>query len=101
MEWPLLVVLLISGLGFATIGVSNFFFYSILSEVNGASPVDQQMSIWRVGTKSLSVLKRHRELFPQSRKRTQMACLTIGGSLLFLGSLVGGIIATNMHWINN
>ena len=101
MEWPLLIVLLIAGLGFAIVGVANYFFYIVLCDVNGASTADQQLSIWRVGIKSLRVLKRHRELFPQSRKRSQIAWLTIVGSLLFLGALIGGIIATNMHWINN
>ena len=101
MEWPMLVVLLTVGLGFAIVGVANYFFYLILCDVNGVSAADQQLSIWRVGIRSLRVLKRHRELFPQSKKRSQMACLAIVGLLLFFAALIGGIIATNMHWINN
>ncbi len=101
MEWPTLVVLLTAGLGFVIVGAANYFFYLILCDVNRASAADQQLSIRRAGIKSYSVLKRHRELFPESRRRLWMHWLTAVGLFLFLGSLVGGIMATNMHWIDN
>jgi hypothetical protein len=101
MEWLLIVVLLTAGSGFAILGVAKYFFYLILCDVNGASTPGQQISFWRVGIKSLRILKRHRELFPESRKRLQMSWLTAVGLFLSLGSLIGGITATNLHWINN
>ena len=101
MEWPLLVVLLTSGLGFVIIGLSNLVFYGIVREVNAASPESQRIRVWRAGLRCYGVLSRHRDLFPGSKKCSKMAWLSAIGSLLFFGALIGGILATNARWINN
>ena len=101
MEWPLVVVLLTSGFGFVMIGVSNLIYYTILCDVNAKSPEGQQTSVWKAGIRSYSLLRRHRDFSPESKKRSQMAWLTAVGSVLFVGALIGGIIATNMHWLHD
>ena len=98
MKW-LIVLLLTSALGFAIVVVANYFFYLILCDVNGASDADQQIRYWRVGTKSLRIVKRHRELFPESRRRLQWGWLGAVGSFLYLVPLVGGVVALKMRWI--
>jgi hypothetical protein len=101
MEWPLVVVLVTSLLGFIIVGVSNVVFYGIVQEVNSASPDDQRLSFWKVGVKSRSFLKRHRELFPNSRKRLRMGWLSAIGLLLFFGAMIFGMLATNAGWIKD
>ncbi len=100
MEWPLLVVLITTVLGFVVVGISNFIYYEIFREVRAVSP-EWQMSFWKVGAKSRRVLKRHRELFPDSRQRSKMGWLSAVGLALFLGGTVFGILATNAGWIKN
>jgi hypothetical protein len=101
MAWPLVVVLVASLLGFIIVGVSNVVFYGIVREVNAASPDDRRMSFWKLGLKSRRVFKRHRELFPNSSERSKTGWLSAIGSLLFLGALIFGILATNAGWIKN
>ena len=101
MQWPLLVVLLTFGLGFVVIGLSNLVLWGIVREVNAASPESERVGFWGAGIKCYGVLRRHRELFPGSNKRSNMAWLTIAGSLLVFGALISGILATNAGWINN
>jgi len=93
-------VLIGSGLGFIIVGVSNVVYYEIFREVRAASP-EWQMSFWKVGTKSPQVLRRHRELFPDSRQRSRMGWLSAVGLLLFFGAMIFGILATNAGWIKN
>ena len=100
MEWSLPIVLVTSLLGFIIVGVSNVVYYQIFREVRTASP-EWQMSFWKVGMKSRRVLKRHRELFPDSRQRSRMGWLSAVGLLLFFGALLFGILATNAGWIKN
>src|SRR5579864_983338 len=95
MEWPLIVVLVTSLLGFVIVGLSNVVYYGIVQEVNGASPEDQRVSFWKIGLKSRSFLKQHRELFPSSKKRSRMGWLSAIGLLLFIAAMVFGILATN------
>jgi hypothetical protein len=101
MELPLLVVLLTSGLGFVIIGLSNLVFWGIVQEVNAAGPDVERVGFWGAGIKFYRVLRRHRELFPGSKKRSKMAWLTIAGSLLVFGALISGILSTNAGLINN
>jgi hypothetical protein len=101
MEWPLVIVIALSFLGFVIVGVSNLVFYRIFSEVSAASPDYQQVSFWKVGWKSRGVIRRHRELFPNSKQRSKMGWLSAVGMLLFLGGMIFGMLATNAGWINN
>ena len=101
MEWPLVTVLLTSGLGLIIIGLANLVFYTIVCDVNAKSPKEKQTSVWKAGIRFYSLLGCHRNLFPESKKRLQMTLLTIVGSALFVGALIVGIIAANLHWINN
>jgi hypothetical protein len=101
MEWPLKIVLVTSIVGFIIVGLSNLVFYGILREVNTASPEDQRINFWKLGLKSLRVFSQHRELFPDSRKRTRMGWLCAIGFLLFFGAMTFGILATNVGWIKN
>jgi hypothetical protein len=98
---PLLFVLATSLLGFIMVGVSNAVFYGIVREVNDASPEDERVNFWKLGLKSRGFLRRHRELFPDSGKRSRMGWLSAIGLLLFLGAMVFGIVATNAGWIKN
>ena|SRR5271157_4305691 len=100
MEWPLIAVLVTSLLGFTIVGVSNLVFYEIFREVRAASP-EWQTSFWKVRTKSRRVLKRHRELFPESKQRSKMGWLSAIGLPLFFGGMIFGILATNAGWIKN
>ena len=101
MSRPLLVVLATSLLGFAMVGVSNVVFYGIVREVNNASPEDQRINFWWSGVKSRRVFKRHRELFPNSRKRSEMGWLSAVGLALFFGAMIVGILASNAGWIKS
>jgi hypothetical protein len=101
MEWPLIVVLVTSLLGFVIVGLSNVVYYGIGREVNGASPEDQRVTFWKIGLKSRSFLKRHRELFPSSKKRLRMGWLSTIGLLLFFGAIIFGILATHAGLIRN
>jgi hypothetical protein len=66
--------------------VSNLIFYSILGEVNGKRGQDSQISMLFIGFRLSDVLKAHRELFPQSRKRLA-ACLLFGAGAIFMLSI--------------
>jgi len=101
MEWPLVTVLITSLLGLVIIGASNAVFFRIIQEVNAASPQDQRVNPWRAGWRFYRVFRRHRELFPDSRKRSKMGWLSAIGSLLFLAALIFGILATNAGWIKD
>jgi len=98
---PLLIVLATSLLGFIIVGVSNLVFYGIFREVNTASPENQRMTFWKSGLKSRRVFRRHRELFPDSKKRSRMGWLSAIGLVLFLGAMILGMIMTNAGWIKN
>jgi len=100
MGWPLLFVLVTSLLGFIIVGVSDVVYYQIFREVRAASP-EWQMSFWKVGMKSPRVIRRHRDLFPNSKQRSRMGWLSAVGLLLFFGALIFGILATNAGWIKN
>ena len=73
---------------------SNAVFDSILADVNGMSPPDQQISPKWVKRKTGLVMKKHRDFFPRSKKRLVSNLLVIaayicgatGFSLLILRS---------------
>jgi hypothetical protein len=101
MEWPLVTVLVTCFLGLVIIGASNAVFSGIVQEVNAVSPQDQRVNPWRAGWSFYRVFRRHRELFPQSRKRSKMGWLSAIGSLLLFGAMIFGVLATNAGWIKN
>jgi hypothetical protein len=89
MQYPGLV-LVVCGTGIGLIVVSNFFFYSIFAEVNAQSPPDRQVSMFWVNVRAFSIVRRHAELFPESRKRFQMnSFFVIGVALTIAGLLIG------------
>ena len=95
---PLVVVLIMVGLGLVFVGLSNAVFYDIVREVNAASP-ERQLGFWKLGWKSRGVFKRHRELFPDSRKRSRMTWLSAIGALMLLGAMMVAMVARNKGWI--
>jgi hypothetical protein len=101
MQWPLVVFLVTWCLGLIATGMSNLAFLSIVREVNAASPADRRVGFWMMGWKSWAILKRHRELFPESKKRYKMGWLAAMGTVLLAGALIGGTIAANARWIKN
>jgi hypothetical protein len=78
--------------GASLIIIANMFFYTILEEVNGTRPTDQQISMLGVNIKYGRVLRAHSQLFPQSAKRKQMRLLGLGGFLLIGAAFVLDII---------
>jgi hypothetical protein len=72
------------------IGSGGILFYRILGEVNARSPADQRISPWWAKMRFGVVLQRHREFFPQSKKRAVLWFAFAAGFcalivLLFLG----------------
>ena len=61
--------------------LGSFFFYAILGEVNGRLPIDERISIFGVNTKVFAVLRQPAQLFPSSRKRSQVLWIIAGGAL--------------------
>jgi hypothetical protein len=84
MEWPLVVSLLLWCLGLIATGISSLAFLSIVREVNAASPADRRVGFWMMGLKSRWILKRHRELFPESKKRYKLGWLAAIGAVYWL-----------------
>jgi hypothetical protein len=76
-------ILFATGVGLVILG--GFVFYAILGEVNARLPIGEQISMFGVNTKVFAVLRRHSQLFPSSRKRSQM--LWIMGAGLALGGM--------------
>ena len=78
------------GIGIGLVIVSNLLFYYILGEVNAKSPPDQHVSTFWVNLKAFSIVRRHAELFPESRKRFQISfSFVLGLALMVTGLLVG------------
>ena len=73
-------ILLTTGAGLVILG--SFFFYTFLGEVNGRLPIDERISMFGVNTKVFAVLRQHAQLFPSSRKRSQMLWIVAGGLAL-------------------
>jgi hypothetical protein len=72
-----------TGVGLVILG--GFVFYTILGEVNGRLPIGEQISMFGVNTKVFTILRQHAQLFPGSRKRSQML------SIMAAGFALGGI----------
>jgi hypothetical protein len=89
-------------LGLIATGMSNLVFLSIGREVNAASPADRRVGFWMMGLKSWGILKRHRELFPESKKRYKMGWLAAMGAILLSAAvIIGGTFAVNAGWIKS
>jgi hypothetical protein len=82
------VAYILFGTGVGLVILGSFVFYTILGEVNGRLPVDEQISMFGVNTKAFAILRQHAHLFPSSRKRSQMLwIITVGlalGGMAFL-----------------
>jgi hypothetical protein len=72
-------ILLTTGAGLV---ILDSVFYTILGEVNGRLPIDERISMFGVNTKVFAVLRQHAQLFPSSRKRSQMLWIVAGGLAL-------------------
>ncbi len=99
MAWPLPVVLIMVCLGLVALGLSNAVFYELVGEVNAASTAEHRISFWKMGFKSLGVLRVHRKLFPNSRKRSRMTWLSAIGGLMLVGAMIVAMVAKNAGWI--
>ena len=82
-------VLFSAGVGLVILG--SFCFYTILGEVNGRLPIDQQISMFGVNTRIFAVLRLHAQLFPSSRKRLHVLWIMAGG--LALGGMAFATLA--------
>jgi len=89
--YPVAIVSLLV-VGASLIINANMFFYTILGEVNGTRPPNQQISMLGVNLKYGRVLRPHSQLFPQSAKRKQMKLLGLGGFLFIAAAFVLDII---------
>jgi hypothetical protein len=58
--------------------------YTILGEVNARSSADQQIGMFGANTKLFLIVRRHAQLFPDSRHRRLMWGCTIAGFVFFL-----------------
>jgi hypothetical protein len=83
---------LIFGTGIGLVILANFLFYMILGEVNGRSRVEDRISAFGVNTKVMLVLKRHAELFPDSRLRAEATIALFCGITCAVVAFVGGIL---------
>jgi hypothetical protein len=99
MEWPVVVFLLPWCLGLIATGMSNSVFLSIVREVNAA--IDRRVGFWMMGLKSWGILKRHRELFPESKKRYKMGWLAAMGAILLAAAVIGGTFMKIAGWFRN
>ena len=80
----------------ACLSWSNAVFFTILKEVNSrCEPKDRFTGIF-VSTYSRAVIKRHQELYPDSRLRKRMKTAQIVGFLLFFGVVVAAV-ALNVY----
>jgi len=67
---------------------SSSVFYTMLGEVNARSSSDEQIGIFFVGLRYFLILRRHAQLFPESRHRRLMWSCTIAGFVFFLATLI-------------
>ena len=75
--------------GIALIIVCNFMTFSIIEEINARGPSERQISWSFIQFKMDEILRRHKELFPNSAKRRNSTIVGIaGGILLFAGFFV-------------
>ncbi len=66
------------------IGTGGILFQRIVGEVNAMSPADQRINAWWANMRFGAVLQRHREFFPQSKKRTLLWSALAGYCVLFI-----------------
>ena len=101
MHWPIAVVMLTSGLGIVLIATSSVLLYSIRREVNKKSPEGQAVGFWLAGTRYRNLLNRHANLFPLSKKRSQMYWFSAVGALLLASATIFNVVATHLNWITS
>src|SRR5260370_26938382 len=70
---------------------SSSVFYTMLGEVNARSSSDEQIGIFFVGLRYFLILRRHAQLFPESRHRRLMWSCTIAGFVFFLATLIEAV----------
>ena len=83
-----IVSVVIFSVGLSCILLANFIFATILGEVNGRRGPQEQISMLFVNVRFFEVVRLHKELFPESRKRTVMYVFAALGFAAFLGALV-------------
>jgi hypothetical protein len=74
-------------LGVVCWGLSKLLFVRIVDEVNRRRPIEQRVNPWFADLRASYVLRQHRNLFPQNRKRAAMRFLAIAGVALILLSI--------------
>jgi hypothetical protein len=72
------VALFVSGM--ILVIASNFMVFALIEEINGRSPADKQIGL--IFARMDEVLRRHRQLFPESPKRRQMYVVAGAGIVL-------------------
>ena len=81
-----------SFLGLGLVVLANFFYQQIVQEVNAALSSDQRISPWRAGLGSSRLFERHRELLPESLKRSVATWLSGLGVMFLLGAMAIGFL---------
>jgi hypothetical protein len=67
-------------LGVILVIASNFMVFALIEEINGRSLADKQIGL--IFARMDEVLRRHRQLFPESPKRRQMYVVAGAGIVL-------------------
>ena len=81
------LVLIITGA--VLVFVANFMTFAIVEEINDRSSSDQQISMFFIQLKMGEIFRRHRELFPNSKKRRRSTIIGIAGlAMVVSGALV-------------
>ena len=68
--------------------IASSVFYTMLGEVNARSSSDEQIGMFFVGLRYFLILRRHAQLFPESRHRRVMWGCTIAGFVFFFATLI-------------
>ena len=81
--------------GIGLIVLANMLFYMILGEVNAKLPNNERIGAFFVNYRNSEVLRRHRDLYPDSRARMRMRVITISGFAMIGFAFVGAVIRAN------
>jgi len=75
------------GTAVGLIVTAGFYFYAMIGEINGRSAPNDQIGMLVVNARLFQILRRHKELFPGSSKRSWMMALAFAGIIIWIGSL--------------
>jgi hypothetical protein len=77
--------------------ISSSVFYTMLGEVNARSSRDEQIGIFFIGLRYFLILRRHAQLFPESRNRRVMWGCAVAGFIFFFATLIVAVACLSRH----